>query len=91
MELPRKVKVGKKWYTFHYVNKPKARLLGRCCYALGSIEVNTAEPAAEVRDTFWHELTHAILHDMDHPLQNDEKFVTGFSNRLTKAIDSAKF
>lgn len=91
MELPRKVKVGKKWYTFHYKDMPKARTHGNCCFALFSIEVNTAAPPAEVRDTFWHELTHAILHDMDHPLCKDEKFVTGFSNRLTKAIDSAKF
>jgi hypothetical protein len=91
MQLPKQVKVGNSWYTFHYVHNPKGRVHGRCCYALRSIEVNTAAPAAEVRDTFWHELTHAILNDMGHPQQNDEAFVTAFSNRLTKAVDSARF
>jgi hypothetical protein len=43
-----------------------------------------------VRDTFWHELTHAVLHDMGHPLRDDEKFVVKFANRLSCAIDSAQ-
>jgi hypothetical protein len=43
-------------------------------------------------DTFWHELVHAILNDMGEDLlNNNEKFVTGFANRLTKAIQSARF
>jgi hypothetical protein len=46
----------------------------------------------DVEDTFWHELTHAILADMGmHALNNDETFVTGFANRLTKAIQTARF
>jgi hypothetical protein len=45
-----------------------------------------------MQDTFWHELVHAILNDMgEHTLNKDEKFVTGFANRLTKAIKSARF
>jgi hypothetical protein len=36
-------------------------------------------------------LTHAILHDMDSRLVNDEKFVTRFAYRLNNAINSAKF
>lgn len=47
---------------------------------------------AMLSDTFWHELTHAILNDMgENALNSDEKFVTGFANRLTKAIRSARF
>jgi len=43
-------------------------------------------------DTFWHELVHAILNDMGrNTLNADEQFVTGFANRLTKAIQSARF
>ena len=39
--------------------------------------------------TFWHELTHAILNDMGHPLRNNEDFVIRFSTRLSKAIRTA--
>jgi len=42
-------------------------------------------------NTFWHELTHAILHDMDDKLAYDEKFVTAFADRLDQAIKTAKF
>jgi hypothetical protein len=45
----------------------------------------------ERAETFWHELTHGILADMEHPLFNDEKFVVAFSQRLNDAIHSAKF
>jgi hypothetical protein len=47
--------------------------------------------AEEMEDSFWHELTHAILHEMGSGLYRDEKFVTKFANLLTKAINSAKF
>jgi CxxC motif-containing protein (DUF1111 family) len=44
----------------------------------------------ELADTFWHELTHAVLHDMGHDLCYDEKFVTAFANRLSLSVDSAQ-
>ena len=44
------------------------------------------------RSTFWHELTHAILDNMNRTeLNNDENFVEEFSTRLAKAIQSARF
>lgn len=46
---------------------------------------------ADINTTFWHEITHAVLHSMDHPLCFDEKFVTAFSTKLSHAIDSARF
>ena len=52
---------------------------------------NTPVGPRERSDTFWHELTHAILHDMDSRLVNDEKFVYRFASRLNNAINSAKF
>lgn len=42
-------------------------------------------------ETFWHEVTHAILHDMGSTLEANENFVTAFSQRLNNAIHSAKF
>ncbi len=46
--------------------------------------------AEEVSDTFWHEVTHAILYDMNSPLWNNEKFVTQFANRLNEVVNTAK-
>jgi predicted heme/steroid binding protein len=43
-----------------------------------------------VDDTFWHELTHAILYDMGHDLSSNERFVSAFANRLCDAVNSAK-
>jgi len=51
---------------------------------------NTYTPA-ERSETFWHELTHAILYDMGNRLTYNEKFVEAFSKRLDKAIRSARF
>ena len=48
--------------------------------------------ADERANTFWHELTHAILYDMNElKLNADERFVTEFSNRLDQAIKTARF
>jgi hypothetical protein len=41
-------------------------------------------------ETFWHEITHAILHDMEHPLWKNEQFVTQFSKRLNQVVQTAK-
>ncbi len=46
---------------------------------------------SEVHDTFWHEVTHGILHEMGYHLWRSEKFVTRFANLLTHAIESARF
>ena len=46
---------------------------------------------AEQSETFWHELTHAILHDMKNQLTYNEKFVVAFSKRLDQAIRTARF
>jgi hypothetical protein len=47
--------------------------------------------AGERSNTFWHELTHAILYDMGNELTHNEKFVTAFADRLDQAIKTAKF
>lgn len=46
----------------------------------------------QVQETFWHEVTHAILHDMGRDtLNRDEKFFTEFAHRVTKGINTASF
>lgn len=100
MKLPRKVRVGNKHYSVEIVETMAQRgRMGGVNYAAKRITIGQSsnltgkayKPEA-VADTFWHELTHAILADMGmHNLNNNEQFVTGFANRLTKAIQTARF
>lgn len=43
----------------------------------------------DVAETFWHEVTHVILQDMQHPQWKDEAFVVAFSKRLNQAVHTA--
>jgi hypothetical protein len=99
MEIPKQVTVGRTKYTINV--SPHAishRHYGGIHYGNASIYVAqrapyTNKPVSKraMAHTFWHELTHAILHDMKHPLSADEVFVEKFSKRLNDAIFSAKF
>lgn len=99
MEIPKKVKVGNRWYSVEIVETMERKaMMGYVYYGTGAIEIakksnTTNKPYSknEVSDTFWHELTHAILYDMGSHLYNNEKFVTRFANRLATAINTARF
>lgn len=99
MKIPKSIKVGKKKYSVHQVkHMDKRGIMGAVNYNASCIFLATHSNVRGVRfkkeeiaDTFWHELTHAILKDMGSKLEADEKFVSGFSDRLTKAILSARF
>lgn len=99
MNIPSRVKVGKTWYDINKVKHMYRKgVVGGTWYREKIIEIATHSNTRplkfkreDVYDTFWHELTHAILKDMDSELEADEKFVTAFSKRLTKAIISARF
>lgn len=99
MKIPTSIKVGKKNYEVNQVKHLHQKgAMGGTWYKEKVIEVATHSNVRGVRfkreeiyDTFWHELTHAILEDMGSKLEADEKFVTAFSERLTKAILSARF
>jgi hypothetical protein len=95
MLLPKTVEVGETTYT---INQPKEieGCLGQIDFTEKVIYVakqarNCKLANEERSDTFWHELTHAILNDMNHPLTRNERFVTAFAHRLNEAILSAKF
>ena len=100
MKLPRKVRVGNKHYSVEIV-EAMAQLgrMGEVNHDRKRITISKRSnitgklfKITDVEDTFWHELTHAILADMGmHNLNNNEQFVTGFANRLTKAIQQARF
>lgn len=99
MRLPRKVKVGQRWYSVEVVEAMREKaIMGEICYTDRKITVASTSSRTGRRfsqqdfsETFWHELVHAILNDMDHQLASNEKFVEAFSHRLAKAINTAKF
>jgi hypothetical protein len=99
LTLPKKIKVGENWYSVDIAETMRERLyMGEVHYAKRTITLARKSyhgiplKLSALQETFWHELTHAILESMDRTdLNNDENFVEEFSSRLTKAIASARF
>ncbi len=101
MKLPTRIKVGRTWYDVSRVETLGHYMRGQWRHKeRGNTDIRIAKRCsqcgpfseAEQEESFWHELTHAILHDMDEKKLNaDEQFVIKFSRRLSEAIRSAKF
>ena len=99
LTLPKKIKVGSNWYSVDVAESMRERaMMGEVHYGTRSITLARKSyhgiplKLSALHETFWHELTHAILESMDRTdLDNDENFVEEFSNRLAKAIQSARF
>jgi predicted SprT family Zn-dependent metalloprotease len=97
--IPARIRVGTKMYSVDVVQSMRRKdTMGRIYYDMERIEIakrnnvtNRRYTQDEIDDTFWHELTHAILYEMQHRLYDDEKFVTEFAGHLAKAIKSAQF
>lgn len=87
-------------YHFHVLPRD-SRYIGYCANGIGSIELYEASPNGEKLDAatrnkvLWHEITHAVLYQMEHKraaaLNKDEAFVTEFAEILSRAVDSARF
>ncbi len=105
MNIPSQITVGKTTYTIKYEDSLlDGRYMGEVNYDEGYITLCRSATIKvpngnvirmeygdeEMRNSFWHEITHAILYDMGHTLHNNEHFVTQFANRLSDAVDSAK-
>lgn len=95
MNIPKRFTVGTTKYTVFLMDPPKTRSTG--C-AFGSIhfawQYIYVQPRfeANMEKTFWHEVVHAILHDMGRArLNNDEQFVDDFAKRLHQITKTAKF
>ena len=102
MKIPKQVTVGKTKIDIH---RPHSLKVGRhACrgcydYSQQAIAIANYTPSgshkyspSEKSNTFWHELTHAILHDMgENKLNHNEQFVTAFADRLDQAIKTARF
>jgi len=101
MKMPREVIIGN---TIHHICSKKMVVVRKTvCHGSFDEESRTISiaqgnpirgykyDADERANTFWHELTYAILYDMGNALTHNEKFVSDFSNRLHQAIKTAKF
>ncbi len=100
LTLPRSIRVGNKRYSIDVVETMLSKgEMARVEYGASKIRLGKRSNVtgkrysqSEIKESFFHELVHAILYDMDaHRLNRDEKFVTEFSNRLSKALSKAVF
>ena len=98
--IPRRIRVGARQYSIDIVETMlRKRDMARIHYDHSRIELGKTSNvtgrrfAPEImQENFWHEMVHAILHDLGRDtLNRDEKFVHAFAQRLTKAINSARF
>lgn len=95
MILPYSFKLRHTQYTVTQFDA-KTKYVGNTYPLSGAIDVATRHYGhkrsdAAIELTFWHEATHAILHDMGCPLWADEEFVEDFSKRLVMLINTARF
>jgi hypothetical protein len=95
MIIPKRLTIGRKRYVVYNPLKLTQNAYGHCYPVAGVISVaqtHRQKPRTlrEQGGTFWHELTHCILHDMGHTLWRNEPFVREFSERLSQAVHTAK-
>lgn len=97
MQIPTSFRISGKTYTVRVTDSFDSRYIGCINYTLGAITIALRHPRSkrmlakdDVANTFWHELTHAVLKDMGSPLWCNERFVTAFADRLTEAVRTAK-
>jgi hypothetical protein len=89
MQIPSEFKLGRKKYSVALVSNLPKRVKGRVYPTQGMIQLSAAYSGVAA-ETFWHEVTHAILHDMGDTRWKDEKFVTEFSRRVYQVIKTAE-
>ena len=94
--LPAKIKIGGQEIEIKNVSRYNGKALGRCCLASGYIEIaktfnddsgDNPQTITSQENTFYHEVTHAILMTMgEHSLNENEKFISVFSSFLTEVM-----
>jgi hypothetical protein len=91
MEIPKTFKIGERaWRVRTDGAALPSGVYGMCYPRYEVIRVAKRAPQ-DMTESFWHEVTHAVLFDMNHPRWDDEEFVTAFSKRLTQVIHTAEF
>ena len=97
MRIPKRITVGDKKYKIETHKELIDNVaVGAINFGERRIRLSTHVDGkklaqAEVNDSLWHEITHAILEDMGSDLTDNERFVRAFANRLSTAIESARF
>lgn len=97
MKIPNKLKVGGQDLNVVFKNTINGDKMGECCLWSGNIkisEIYKGEPQTDSSkfNTFYHELTHAILDTMgEYELSANERFVCSFSGFLSEAIRSFEY
>lgn len=94
-DIPKHFHVGGQDMEVKIVDKvpDNSQWSGSCCVCEGIIYIAN-KPKDMVQsdscklNTFFHELTHAVLSTMGHELNDDEEFVCTFASFLTEAIKS---
>jgi hypothetical protein len=95
MQIPNSFKIKRKKYIVKG-GQPRSFLRGETHHDKRVIKVFDDDKFGmpftehERGETFIHELTHAVLFDMKHPLWNNEHFVTDFAKLFYEAIRTAK-
>ena len=97
-KIPSKFRVGGQDIVVRMVERLEDDSIGECSLASGYVEISEkhgkdgVQSASSKTNTFYHELTHAILRTMgEMELNNNEKFVCCFSSFLTEAMANAIF
>ena len=97
-EIPETISVGGVLHEIVQVERCADNNLGNCCVAEGRIEIadkwdkDRKQCQDSKRQTFYHELTHAILDTMgESELSKNEKFVNTFSSFLNEALRNARY
>lgn len=97
--IPKKLDVGVKRYKVQKVHSFPGWKIGEVNHRTKKVSIarhirilQTGKLARmttrEQWETFWHETTHAILHDMKRHDLNNERFVNAFCRRLYQALES---
>lgn len=97
MKIPNKIKVGGQDLNIVFQNTINGDKMGECCLWNGTIRISEIYKGEKQTDsskfnTFFHELTHAILDTMgEYELSCNEKFVCSFSSFLSESIRSFEY
>lgn len=97
MKIPNKLKVGGQDLNVVFKNTINGDKMGECCLWSGNIQISEiykGEPQTDSCkfNTFYHELTHAILDTMGkYELSANERFVCTFSGFLSEAVRSFEY
>lgn len=97
-KIPSKISLGGQEAEIRNVERCDGNSIGECHLCAGYIEIaqifnkDARQSESSKVNTFYHELTHAILQTMgEHELSDNEKFVCCFAGFLTDAMDKAYF